>query len=172
MNILETLKKTKESFDPRKDNINQPSGLPAGEYAVRLKSSNHEANPYTKREEAKVVLEVISGNHKNMLEFINLNFDDDLPEFVIDKNAKILLTLAEYAGVEFTESELQSEQTIAEALKRGIGKQFKMTLKLSPNKKNPEYPYRNYEFSEMKNEFSDDPFAQNESEIGESDIPF
>ena len=172
MSILDALKKTKENFDPRKDTINQPMGLPAGEYAVRLKSSNHEANPHTKREEAAIVLEVISGNHKNMLEFINLNFDDDLPEFVIDKNAKILLALAEYAGVEFTESELQSEQTIAEAMKRGIGKQFKMELKLSKNKKNPDYPYRNYEFSEMKNEFTDDPFAQNESEIGESDIPF
>lgn len=172
MSILDALKKTKENFDPRKDTINQPMGLPAGEYAVRLKSSNHEANPHTKREEAAIVLEVISGNHKNMLEFINLNFDDDLPEFVIDKNAKILLALAEYIGVQFTESELQSEQTIAEAMKRGIGKQFKMELKLSKNKKNPDYPYRNYEFSEMKNEFADDPFAQNESEIGESDIPF
>lgn len=172
MSILDALKKTKENFDPRKDTINQPMGLPAGEYAVRLKSSNHEANPHTKREEAAIVLEVISGNHKNMLEFINLNFDDDLPEFVIDKNAKILLALAEYIGVQFTESELQSEQTIAEAMKRGIGKQFKMELKLSKNKKNPDYPYRNYEFSEMKNEFTDDPFAQNESEIGESDIPF
>ena len=172
MSILDALKKTKESFDPRKDTINQPMGLPAGEYAVRLKSSNHEANPHTKREEAAIVLEVISGNHKNMLEFINLNFDDDLPEFVIDKNAKILLALAEYIGVQFTESELQSEQTIAEAMKRGIGKQFKMELKLSKNKKNPDYPYRNYEFSEMKNEYTDDPFAQNESEIGESDIPF
>lgn len=172
MSILDALKKTKENFDPRKDTINQPMGLPAGEYAVRLKSSNHEANPHTKREEAAIVLEVISGNHKNMLEFINLNFDDDLPEFVIDKNAKILLALAEYIGVQFTESELQSEQTIAEAMKRGIGKQFKMELKLSKNKKNPDYPYRNYEFSEMKNEFTDDPFAQNESEIGESEIPF
>ena len=172
MSILDALKKTKENFDPRKDTINQPMGLPAGEYAVRLKSSNHEANPHTKREEAAIVLEVISGNHKNMLEFINLNFDDDLPEFVIDKNAKILLALTEYIGVQFTESELQSEQTIAEAMKRGIGKQFKMELKLSKNKKNPDYPYRNYEFSEMKNEFTDDPFAQNESEIGESDIPF
>ena len=172
MSILDALKKTKENFDPRKDTINQPMGLPAGEYAVRLKSSNHEANPHTKREEAAIVLEVISGNHKNMLEFINLNFDDDLPEFVIDKNAKILLALTEYIGVQFTESELQSEQTIAEAMKRGIGKQFKMELKLSKNKKNPDYPYRNYEFSEMKNEFTDDPFAQNESEIGESEIPF
>ena len=172
MSILDALKKTKENFDPRKDTINQPMGLPAGEYAVRLKSSNHEANPHTKREEAAIVLEVISGNHKNTLEFINLNFDDDLPEFVIDKNAKILLALAEYIGVQFTESELQSEQTIAEAMKRGIGKQFKMELKLSKNKKNPDYPYRNYEFSEMKNEFTDDPFAQNESEIGESEIPF
>ena len=172
MSILDALKKTKENFDPRKDTINQPMGLPAGEYAVRLKSSNHEANPHTKREEAAIVLEVISGNHKNMLEFINLNFDDDLLEFVIDKNAKILLALAECIGVQFTESELQSEQTIAEAMKRGIGKQFKMELKLSKNKKNPDYPYRNYEFSEMKNEFTDDPFAQNESEIGESEIPF
>lgn len=175
MSILNQLKKTKENFDPKRDKINSFDSLPAGEYPVVLQSSDHQANPHNKLEEAKIVLKVVSGDHKDRTEIINLAYADDLPEFVVDKNAKILLSLAAFTGVELMESDLQSEETIANAMKRGIGKQFKMTLKLSKNKKNPDFPYRNYEFDELSQatpaeqqvSFNADPF-----DVGEDEIPF
>lgn len=175
MSILDQLKKTRENFDPKKDKINSFDSLPAGEYPVVLQSSDHQANPYNKLEEARIVLKVVSGDHKDRTEIINLAYADDLPEFVVDKNAKILLSLAAFTGVELMESDLQSEETIANAMKRGIGKQFKMTLKLSKNKKNPDFPYRNYEFdglsqadpAEQQVSFNADPF-----DVGEEEIPF
>ena len=175
MSILNQLKKTKENFDPQRDKINSFDSLPAGDYPVVLQSSDHQANPFNKLEEAKIVLKVVSGNHKDRTEIINLAYADDLPEFVVDKNAKILLSLAAFTDVELMESDLQSEETIANAMKRGIGKQFKMTLKLSPNKKNPDYPYRNYEFDELDQGAPDEPqpsFNADPFEVGEDDIPF
>ena len=167
MSLLDTLKAVKEEgFDPRTGKINEGGLLPSGRYPVRLLASEHNVNLNNNREQVIVTLEVTTGKDKGRQEKLFLVFDNDLPEFVIDKNAKILLSLAEYGKVEFTESDLANTETTAEALKRGIGNQFLMDLKVVPNKKNPDYPYRNYEFEALhENKDSD-------LSIGEVDLPF
>lgn len=173
MSLLETLKKVKEDgFDPKTNKINDSGLLSSGKYPVRLTKSEHNVNLNTNREQVIVTLEVVSGSAKDRKEMIFLVFDPELPEFVVDKNSKILLSIAAFTGVEFSEKDLANEETTAEALARGIGKQFLMDLKVVPNKKNPDFPYRNYEFSALP-ESGEADFSELENEnVGEDDLPF
>ncbi len=167
MSLLETLKAVKDDgFDPKTGKINEGGLLPSGRYPVRLLTSTHDVQPSTNREQVILTLQVTSGDSKDRQEKLFLVFDNDLPEFVVEKNAKILLAIAEFANVQFTNADLANTETTAEALKKGIGAQFLMDLNVVPNKKNPEYPYRNYEFDALPqaNASSFDP--------GEEPLPF
>lgn len=157
MGLLDTLKAVKqEGFNPKTDKINEGSGLlGSGIYPVLLSSAEMSA---TKNGHEQIVLtfKVVSGEYVDRKEMIFLNFYDELPDFVKEKNAKILMKVADLIGVQFTEKDLVDEYSTAEALKAGIGKQLKMDLKVVPNKNNPDYPYRNYDFDSLPNNDSDE----------------
>lgn len=157
MSLLETLKAVKQDgFDPKKDKINGGGGLlESGTYPVVLYSSEL-SETKNGHEQVVITLKVVSGEHVERKEMIFLAFYDDLPDFVKEKNAKILMKLAEYSGVQFTNKDLADEYSTAEALKAGIGRQFKMELKVVPNKKNPDYPYRNYDFDSLESDLNDE----------------
>lgn len=70
-------------------------------------------------------------------------------------------------GVEFTQKDLADEYSASEALAKGIGKQFKMNLTISPNKKNPQYPYRNYDFETLQVQT-----GEGFMDIDSEDLPF
>lgn len=147
MSILNTLTSVKESGFTAGDAINTSTNLESGIYPVRIKQA--ERREFNRQERANITLEVVSGDSKDRLEFLELNFNDTLPEFVLEKNGKILLTLIDVLGVNPTKDQLQDTEGLVEYFQSQIGKQFKMDLKLTKNKKNPQYPYRNYEFSKL-----------------------
>ena len=155
MSILNTMKMVKESGFNAGDAINTSTNLETGVYPVRIKQS--ERREYNGQEKANITLEVVSGTHKDRLEFLELNFNEGLPEFVLEKNGKVLLTLIDILGTNPTKEQLQDTEGLVEYFQSQIGKQFKMDLKLTKNKKNPQYPYRNYEFSKLDSgsEFED-----------------
>ena len=164
MSILNTLKTVKESGFNAGDAINTSTNLESGIYPVRIKQA--ERREFKGQERANITLEVVSGDHKDRLEFLELNFNDSLPEFVLEKNGKILLTLIDVLGVDPTKEQLQDSEGLVEYFQSQIGKQLKMDLKLTKNKKNPQYPYRNYEFSSL----DENPF---ETDGGDTDVfPF
>lgn len=150
MGLLNTLKQIKSGgFDPKNDSVSTSARLDSGNYPVRLKSAERSATK-AGREQVVVTLEVVSGDHKDRTEMIFLSFDDTLPEFVLEKNGRTLLKLAEFANVKFSNADLADEETTAGALQRGIGNQFLMKLSVAPNKKNPDFPYRNYDFGSLE----------------------
>ena len=164
MSILNALQAVKDSGFNAGDAINTSTGLETGIYPVRIKQADRQE--FKGQERTSVVLEVVSGNHKDRLEFLELNFNDTLPEFVLEKNGKILLTLIDILGVNPTKEQLQDTEGLVEYFQSQIGKQLKMDLKLTKNKKNPQYPYRNYEFSSLE----ENPF---ETDGGDTDeFPF
>lgn len=166
MGLLDTLKQVKqEGFNAETDTISTNSKLNAGKYPVRFKSSQVSVDRGG-RTQLGIALEVVSGKDKNRSEFIYLCFDEGLPEFVLNKNGRTLLKLASMLDVEFTNNDLADEVATSEALSRGIGKQFEMDLTIAANKKNPDFPYRNYDFKPLIAE-SDD--SINEDEL---DLPF
>lgn len=167
MGLLDTLKQIKEDgFNPETDRIVTNSKLDAGKYPVRLKSAQANADKMG-RSQIGIALEVVSGQHKDRLELIYISFDEGLPPFVLEKNGRTLLKLATMAGVNFTNKDLADEYSAAEAFAKGIGNQFQMDLTISPNKKNPEYPYRNYDFTQLQ---AQDDFPFDTADMGE--MPF
>ncbi|WMF94809.1 DUF669 domain-containing protein [Aerococcus mictus] len=169
MGLLDTLKEVKnEGFDPKKDTVSDFEDLPSGDYVVRLKSAGTRYNEKLSQSEITFNLEVVSGEHKGSIEFLSLSFEDEVPDFVKKKNARILLKLNELLDIKAAESELNDEVKTAEAFSdRGVGNQVLMKLRLSKNKKNPDFPYRNYEFEPVPDE-PEDPFGG----IGEEELPF
>lgn len=147
MSILNTLQTLKDSGFNAGDAINTSTNLETGIYPVRINQA--ERREFNGQERANVTLEVVSGKHKDRLEFLELNFNESLPDFVLEKNGKILLTLVDILGTQPTRDQLQDSEGLVEYFQSQIGKQFKMDLKLTKNKKNPQYPYRNYEFSKL-----------------------
>lgn len=167
MSILDTLNAIKEDgFDPKKDTIGGNANLPSGTYPVKLTKSNVNVTR-SGRTQIHVVLEVVSGDHKGRTENIFLGFESDLPEFVLENNGKYLMKIAALTDVQFKQSDLQTEADTAEALKAGIGKQFSMKLNVRPNKKNPDFPYRNYDFEALTDEI----FEENDNPLS-GDLPF
>lgn len=148
MSILNALQAVKDSGFNAGDAINTSTNLESGIYPVRIKQV--ERREFNGQERANITLEVVSGDHKDRLEFLELNFNDTLPEFVLEKNGKILLTLIDILGVNPTKEQLEDAEGLVEYFQSQIGKQLKMDLKLSKNKKNPQFPYRNYEFSSLE----------------------
>lgn len=166
MGLLDTLNQLKEEgFDAKKDNISQSSKLEPGTYPVRLKSAQANVSKSGQTQLA-ITLEVVSGKDKNRLEIIYMSFDEGLPAFVLEKNGRTLLKIAAVSDMEFKKKDLEDEYTVAEALSQAIGSQFKMSLSVSPNKKNPNYPYRNYEFGPLEEQ------TDNSIDIEDDDLPF
>ena len=152
MSLLETLKAVKqEGYDPKTDKINNGGLLETGIYPVRLLSAERDISPRG-QEQLIIKLEVVSGEFEGRKEVLFLSFNADLPDFVLEKNGKILLSIVEFANIKTKKGDLDDEEMAAETLKRGIGNQFKMDLRTVPNKKNPDYPHRNYEFSLLETE--------------------
>lgn len=165
MGLLDTLKQVKaDGFDPKKDKISKNARLEAGTYPVRLKSAQADVNN-AGQDQLAISLEVVSGKEKGRLEIIYLSFDEGLPEFVLDKNGRILLKVAALSGAKLTPKESEDVYTASVALERGIGSQFSMNLSISPNKKNPNYPYRNYEFAPLEE-------PKNDLDFDEENLPF
>lgn len=167
MSILDTLNAIKQDgFDPKKDTIGGNANLPSGTYPVKLSKANVTVTK-SGRTQIHVVLEVVSGEHKGRTENIFLGFESDLPEFVLENNGKYLMKIAALTDVQFKQSDLQTEEDTAEALRAGIGKQFTMKLNVRPNKKNPDFPYRNYDFEAL----AEDPFEEPDDPFN-GEIPF
>lgn len=166
MTILDILAMTKKEFNAKTDTIQTSSKLQPGTYPVLLKKTDSGISKFGQAQ-ISLTFEVISGNAKGRTETTFLSFDDGLPPFVLEKNGRTLLKIAALTGVEFKTSDLADEFTTSEALKNGIGKQFEMKLWETANKKNPTYPYRNYEFSPLSGL---DSISQSETE--DDDLPF
>lgn len=172
MGLLDTLKQIKEDgFDPKTDKVATNAKLEAGTYPVRLKSAQADVNKIG-QDQLAITLEVVSGKDKNRLEVIYLSFDDGLPEFVLEKNGRTLLKLATMAGTEFSTKDLADVYTASEALAKVIGHQFLMNLAIAPNKKNPNYPYRNYDFGPLEDKTDSDPFTGSSIDISDDHLPF
>lgn len=170
MSILDTLSKVKEEgFDPKKDRIGGSDRLESGTYPVELSKVSVQVSK-SGRTQIMVTLKVVSGDSKGRVENVFLSFDPDLPEFVLDNNGKYLMKIAEFSGVQFKKKDLENEESTAQALKAGIGKQFLMDLKVRENKKNPDFPYRNYDFKPLP---SDSNLQTDDTvNVDDDDLPF
>ncbi|PDH93860.1 hypothetical protein AO468_04505 [Oenococcus oeni] len=157
---LQDIMKDLESFDPAKDKVQTFSGFPTGNYKVALESvayqipnTDQNFNPYN-----KIVFEVLDGDYAGRKENMQLGFEEKtpsgkpVPDFALDKNARTLIKLYYVLGIKFTleASEFVDGNKIVDQLTPAVGTKLLLNLNVRPNKKNPDYPYRNYDFDKIE----------------------
>lgn len=171
MSLKDYAQKVLENFDPKKDDPNAGSnnGLPEGEFDVVLNNVEFKVFEKSGWEALSITLEVTVGEQAGQREFINLGFGEDLHEFVLSKNIKVVSKLASVIGLVLTDEDWEDEQALAAAFKDSIGSQFVLTKTLTPNKKDPTRPYANYDFVAYDEE---DMQAIEAVEVSDEELPF
>lgn len=170
MSLRDRAKNVMSNFDATKDEINGYEGLPAGDYHMAVENVQR-----TDNDQLSIKAQVVEGDNTGRIEFINIGLDEvtasgkPLPDFVIDRNIKTVARLAAVLGVAIQDDAWDDMGIMVHEFSKSMGKQFNMTLKLRENKKNPQYPYKEYEFEEVK----EDPFdAKDAPEVSDDDVPF
>lgn len=137
-----------QGFDPKTDDPNVAfTNIPAGEYDALLVNATHKVFE-SGWEAFSIEVDVVGGEYDGRKEFVNIGFrGTNIPEFVYNKNIKLVSQLAYSCGLSLADDDWESEATLQWAFKEGIGSQFIMNITESKNKKDPAKPYRNFTFA-------------------------
>ena len=193
MSLLDALNEVKKSnFDPKKGKeYNAFENIPAGTYKVSLDGVTHNAKG--DRDFLMLSFMVIEGKYEGKTESVFptlaqvTSTGKPMPQFVLAKSISMLQVIGEMVDTPIPDSdfdhdsETEAYEDLANTLAPAKGKILMMTIKETPNKKNPDHPYRNYEFSraeqpkELPVDDNQDPFAGNTGsnvEISDDQLPF
>ena len=193
MSLLDALNEVKKSgFDPKKGKeYNAYAPIPAGTYKVSLDGVTHNAKG--DRDFLMLNFLVIEGKYDGKTESVFPTLaqvtskGNPMPQFVIARNISMLQVIGEMTDTPIPDScfdhdsETDAYEDLANVLQKAKGKVLMMTIKETANKKNPDHPYRNYEFSraeqpkELPVNDAQDPFAGNTGsniEISDDQLPF
>lgn len=192
MSLLDALNEVKKSgFDPKKGKeYNAFENIPAGTYKVSLDGVTHNAKG--DRDFLMLSFLVIEGKYEGKTESVfptlalTTSTGKAMPQFVIARSISMLQVIGEMVDTPIPDSnfdhdsETEAYEDLKDTLTPAKGKVLMMTIKETPNKKNPDRPYRNYEFSraeqpkELPVDDNQDPFAgqNNGIELTDDDLPF
>lgn len=193
MGLLEALKQVKsEKYDPKKDDISsgfQP--IPDGTYTVSLSGVNHGVWKNSQTDYIRFSFDVVTGEQAGRQEHITpiladkKSNGDPMPESVLARSIKMVQKIGAMVGFDVPDkvflgaNESENYEAIQEAFHNAgvIGKLLKLTIKSTPNKKDPDNPWRNYKFEEAEQPTTanvEDPFkdAATGMEITDDDLPF
>lgn len=193
MSLLDALNEVKKSgFDPKSGKeYNAFENIPAGTYKVSLDGVTHNATK--DRDFLMLSFLVVEGKYEGKKESVFPTLaqvtskGNPMPQFVIARNIALLQTLGEMVDTPIPDSDFDhdSETDAYEDLKDTLtpakGKVLMMTITETPNKKNPNSPFRNYEFARTEQpkkldvDGKQDPFAGNtgsDIEITNDMLPF
>ena len=166
MGLLEALNKVKsEKFDPKKDDINsgfQP--IPDGTYTVTLSGVNHGVWPKSGTDYIRFSFDVVTGEQAGRQEHITPTLaskktnGEKMSESTLARSIKMITKIGAMVGFDVPDkvfmgaNESEDYEMIQEEFRNAgvIGKLLKLTIKSSPNKKNPDNPWRNYKFEEAE----------------------
>lgn len=184
MGLLDAYNKATNNWDAKKDSLNQSQAIPAGDYEVMLEKTDHPV--YQSGWDClRFSMQVIAGKYASRHEQLRISLatktskGKPMPEFVVSRNIRTIAKVGEMVGLEmkpeyFPDNETDAYEKLVAAFKPYEGKTLHMKIIESPNKKDPDNPYRNYEFSTGKKinkpEPSTDPTT--ETTVEDSDLPF
>ncbi|WP_282803963.1 hypothetical protein [Secundilactobacillus kimchicus] len=150
-----------DGFDAKHDAVSAPQGLPAGDYTVSVSDIAHRA--FNSGWDAfGVTFEVVEGESVGRKENVNISFAETskagkaIPEFVLDRNVKLIAKLGAMMNIGITgedfaaENETDIHEHLAQKLRPGLGTIVILKIIETPNKKDPQNPYRNYDFEEAE----------------------
>lgn len=194
MSLLDVLNEVKKSdFDPKKGKeYNAFENIPAGTYKVSLDGVTH--NVKGDRDFLMLSFLVIEGKYDGKTESVFptlaqvTSTGKPMPQFVLARSISMLQVIGEMVDTPIPDScfnhenETDAYEDLVQVLTPAKGKVLMMTIKETPNKKNPDRPYRNYEFSraeqpkELSVDDKQDPFAnqavKDPNELTDDDLPF
>ena len=192
MSLLDALNEVKKSdFDPKKGKeYNAFENIPAGTYKVSLDGVTH--NTKGDRDFLMLSFLVIEGKYEGKTESVFptlaqvASTGKPMPQFVLARSISMLQVIGEMVDTPIPDSDFDHDsetdayEDLKDTLEPAKGKVLMMTIKETPNKKNPDRPYRNYEFSraeqpkELSVDDKQDPFAgqNNGIELTDDDLPF
>ena len=193
MGLLEALNKVKsEKYDPKKDDISSGfKPIPDGTYTVTLSGVNHGVWEKSGGDFVRFSFDVVTGEQAGRQEHITpilaskKSNGDPMPESVLARSIKMVQKIGAMVGFDVPDkvfmgaNESEDYEMIQNEFREAgvIGKLLKLTIKSSPNKKDPDNPWRNYKFEEAEQPTTanvEDPFkdAATGMEITDDDLPF
>lgn len=185
MGLLDAYKSATKDWDAKKDGLNQSQAIPAGDYEVMLGKTDH---PVYKSgwDCLRFDMQIIEGKYASRHEQLRISLatkttkGKPMPEFVVSRNIRTIVKIGEMVGLEmkpeyFPDNETDAYEKLVAAFKPYEGKTLHMKITETPNKKDPDNPYRNYEFSEGKKiaqPTAEDVENDTEPTIDDGDLPF
>lgn len=195
MSLFDALNKVKsENYDPKKDKVGNGFELiPDGTYTVTLSNVDHGAWE-SGVDYVQFVFEVTLGDQAGRKEYYRPILSQTkkdgtkMPDSVLIRSIKTIQKIGAMVGFEVPDScfmgETESDdyEEIQNAFRSAgvLGKVLTLEIKSSPNKKDPDNPYRNLAFSEAEQPQEikvEDPFKDQEGpddsqQLSDKDIPF
>lgn len=189
MGLLDAYNNATKNWDAKKDNVNQSEAIPAGDYQAMIDNVDHPV--YDSGWDClRFTMQIIKGDYASRKEQLRISLatkttkGKPMPDFVVSRNIRTIAKIGEMVGLEmkpeyFPDNETDAYEKLVTAFKPYIGKTLEMTIKVSPNKKDPDNPYRNYDFGpgETVKEPSNEEFVKNLEQndkqvIDDNDLPF
>lgn len=186
MSLLDAYKKATTNWDAKKDKVQQNQAIPTGTYEVMLGKTDH---PVYKSgwDCLRFDLQVIAGKYASRHEQIRVSLatkttkGKDVPEFVVSRNIRTIAKLGEMVGLDmkpeyFPDNETDAYEKLVAAFKPYEGKTLQIVITETPNKKDPDSPYRNYDFGPSKTKIetpaADTPEESDTTTVSDDQLPF
>ena len=195
MSMTDILKKLNSGdFDPNEGKVKDETNIPDGTYNVSMSAVTHGVWKNSRTDYLRFDMTVLDGKEAGRIEFITPTLaqktskGEPMPDFVLSRSIQTIKIIGAMVGYQVPDdpfiTAMTNETEAYEVLKNGfmpyVGKTLQMTIKSSPNKKDPDRPYRNYDFAKLAQpkvadvDSKQDPFADQKSgiELTDDDLPF
>lgn len=195
MSMTDILKKLNSGdFDPNEGKVKDETNIPDGTYNVSMSAVTHGVWKNSRTDYLRFDMTVLDGKEAGRIEFITPTLAQKtskgkpMPDFVLSRSIQTIKIIGAMVGYQVPDDSfitaMTNETEAYEVLKNGfmpyVGKTLQMTIKSSPNKKDPDRPYRNYDFAKLAQpkvadvDSKQDPFADQNSgiELTDDDLPF
>lgn len=183
---VEELKK--KGFDPKEGKeFNAYQKIPDGTYIMSLDTASHSVKG--DRDFLVLGFTVATGEQEGRQENIYPSLaqtksnGQPMPASVLARNISMIQVIGEMVNNPIPDkcfdfdSESDAYEALEKAFQPALGKVLEMTITSAPNKKNPQYPFRNYEFAKHEQPEvakAKDPFdgKGDTTDINDDDLPF
>lgn len=195
MSMTDILKKLNSGdFDPNEGKVKDETNIPDGTYNVSMSAVTHGVWKNSRTDYLRFDMTVLDGKEAGRIEFITPTLAQKtskgkpMPDFVLSRSIQTIKIIGAMVGYAVPDdpfiTAMTNETEAYEVLKNGfmpyVGKTLQMTIKSGPNKKDPDRPYRNYDFAKLAQpkvadvDSKQDPFADQKSgiELTDDDLPF
>lgn len=190
MGLQEAFAAATKDWDAKKDSANQADLIPAGTYQVVLDKTDH---PVYKSgwDCLRFSMQVIKGKYASRKEQLRISLatktteGKPIQDWIVSRNIRTISKIGAMVGLNvtpelFPDNETDAYEKLVAAFKPYEGKTLEMTITFTRNKKDPNNPYRNYDFGPgIKVEeptAKEEPVADSDSgaepTIDDDDLPF